>query len=111
MGELVMNNEHRKMLECAARAAGIEPCRMNDDENALLLIGVQDEWNPLTSDEDAFRLMSRLHIQVTPYSHRTTCSAVGINAVSIFHEKDSDGAAGRREGITLAAACLGGYDG
>lgn len=53
----------QELLERAARAAGYEPCRMSDDETALLLFGVQEPWNPLDDDGDAFRLAVELQIQ------------------------------------------------
>lgn len=111
-----MNDEERKILECAAKAAGLHftvEQRPNGEWVNLVVDdeGCGKEWNPRADDGDAFRLMSVLHIQVTPYSHRTTCFAIGIDPVSLFHEKDSDVAAGRREAITLAAARLGGYEG
>ena len=106
-----MIDEKRKMLECAAKAAGKSIRYIDDDGDAHIKDEPHTVWNPANYNEDAFRLMSSLNIQVTPYSHRTTCSAVGISAVSIFHEKGSDVSAGRRLAITLAAARLGGYDG
>lgn len=54
----------QELLERAARAAGYEPCRMSDDESALLLFGVQEPWNPLEDDGDAFRLAAALELNV-----------------------------------------------
>jgi len=48
--------EDRQLLELAAKAAGYEVARFSDDGDDLLLVGVQEPWNPLLDDGEALRL-------------------------------------------------------
>jgi hypothetical protein len=52
----------RDLLELAAKGAGYTVARWNDD--ALLLVGEQEPWNPLTDHGAALRLAVKLHIEV-----------------------------------------------
>ena len=53
-GESAMTE--KKMLEFAAKAAGYQVARIADDGESLLLVGVQEPWNPRRYDGDALRL-------------------------------------------------------
>ena len=52
----------RELLKLAAKAAGIEVC--GSDLDNLLIDCNGDDWNPLTNDGDALRLVVRLHISI-----------------------------------------------
>ncbi len=52
----------RKLLEAAAKAAGYVPQWLDDE--TLFVFGVQDEWNPLKNDGDAFRLAVQLGLSI-----------------------------------------------
>lgn len=63
----------RELLELAAKAAGIEGrrCVENEPIQANLRTGMwcdllEDVWNPLTNDVDAFRLAVDLCIDIKP---------------------------------------------
>ena len=108
-------NDERRMLECAAKAAGYEPCRMNDDGDALLLRGVQEKWNPLTNDGDAFRLASELKLSIQFNGEDDTVpNAVNIYCSNGIHRSGAiyvDVCSDLRRAITQTAARLGGYEG
>jgi hypothetical protein len=55
-----MTDYDRKMIELAATAAGYEIARWTDNGDALLLVGVQEPWNPLADDGDRYRLAKKL---------------------------------------------------
>ena len=81
----------RELLELAAKAAGIR--------------GSKCEWNPLTDDGDALRLMVKLEIGVNPYAGKVVVwneeQRIG------GHEKwdsDEDACEATRRAIVRAAA-------
>lgn len=102
----------RELLEMAAKAAGFEVARWSDDDKDLLLIGVQEPWNPLADDGDALRLAVKLRILIEPCrtmggkflevhaypSGRGDCS--GVERLGI------DDASATRRAIVRAAAAL-----
>lgn len=96
----------QELLERAARAAGYEPCRMSDDESALLLFGVQEPWNPLDDDGDAFQLMCSLGLMVNVADDICIVEAwFGVTADEPV--KEAGRAAATRRAIVRAAAALG----
>ena len=92
----------RELLEAAAKACGFKPQGMEDGK--LYLYGIQDGWNPLEDDGDAFRLAVRLRIDV---AFDPSGYAVGAQ---VSHMRDctwverNDGEAATRRAIVRAAA-------
>ena len=97
-----MNAEDQKLLELAAKAAGYEPVRLNDDGESLLLYGVQEPWNPLKDDGDAFRLMVRLGIDL-----RMSTAVRWACANEVEEAVCGDEMLATRRAIVRAAAAMG----
>lgn len=105
--------EERKLLEDAAKAAGIE--WSEDEGHGWYKTGdCWAIWNPLTSDADAFRLAVALRLNVDCMSNGTVFVGYGPcgsnrlqrqNEVSDFDQSDS--AAATRRAIVRAAAAIG----
>jgi hypothetical protein len=99
-----MTESDRDLLERAARASGYVPVRVEDE--AVLLYGIQEPWNPLTDSGDALELAVKLELQLD-LRHST-------NAVSIYGAPDGridegahhDPVAATRRAIVRAAAAL-----
>lgn len=96
----------RELLELAAKAAGDEPARWTDDENALLLIGKQYPWNPLADDADAFRLAMQLDMMLDDIrrGHMAGFVVAVCNGVAAYEAKGMDKCAAMRRAIVCAAA-------
>lgn len=56
--------QQRELLELAALACGYEVARVADDGKSLLLVGVQEPWNPLTSTADRYELARKCKMQI-----------------------------------------------
>ena len=117
----------RKLLEAAAKAAGIvidkSPFNGGGRENTgfdVLGNAVLDwhngtSWNPLTDDGDALRLKVRLHLIVGSYATYSSVSGtytadgfeVPDETVAWHHETGGDAVAAERLAITRCAAAIG----
>lgn len=120
----------RKLLELAAKAAGIEVIRsrLDDPLNRDMLIRYSlrnpyhetGPWNPLTDDGDALRLSVKLGIQIRQYpiydqprfaayacEARWDCDAQKQVGAEALVKYDGDPCAATRRAIVLAAAEIG----
>lgn len=95
----------RELLELAAKAAGYEPEGM--EQGLMYLLGVQDGWNPLTDDEDAFRLAVNLRILHEIYICGDDKVIYRDDFIIYFHECEDDPMAATRRAIVRAAAEIG----
>jgi hypothetical protein len=98
----------RELLELAAKAAGI--IGQQDDDGSVWLVRLEQWWNPLTDDGDAFRLAMKLGIKVWcredyEIDTRWACASVGGTFVRKAVEHDIQEAA--RYVVTKAAANIG----
>ena len=96
-----MTDEQRKMLECAARAVGLNPLG-SINGRFVVKNGPNPadnfdpyEWNPLEDDADAFRLARDLKMDVD------------VDGMDPVREVDGSG---MKHAITLIAAIIGGYE-
>ncbi len=55
-------NDDRELLELAAKAVGYSPWGSNEEGPIFLIEGLPFNWNPLTDDGDAFRLMVKFRM-------------------------------------------------
>lgn len=108
----------RKLLEAAARAAGLNVFWHEDLQRMVFAVGSASRkptvWNPLTDDGDAFRLAVRLDfaVIVNRVDEKTTVEAGYSPATDgrrWFHEHygGTDPLAATRRAIVRAAAALG----
>jgi hypothetical protein len=92
----------RELLELAAKAAGIELHRIDEDEY------YPKSWNPLTNDDDAFRLMVQLGIGVAMFDKEfPTAKRAFISDIGSFPTMHDDPYRATRYSIVKAAAALG----
>jgi hypothetical protein len=96
-----------ELIELAAKAAGIEPCRLHDDigDNG----GIETPaWNPLIDDGAALRLAVQLHIAFDYGPNFVeVVKAIGPGNVVIVREGGADTLAATRRVIVRAAADIG----
>lgn len=113
-----MNNEDRKILECAAKAAGFREHGWIG-ENFYVIKGPNPaddfdpfRFNPLNDTMDAFALMvdMRLNCIFSEELVEVWHSRLPDNASYDVIMKLRLGAASVRRAITLAAARIGGYE-
>jgi hypothetical protein len=98
----------RELLEAAAKAAGFEFVWIHDTPRILAEMG-WTLWNPITDDDDAFRLAVKCRIEVEPWIHGdSACARAAVREVLIDepHYGDDSERATRRA-IVRAAAELG----
>jgi hypothetical protein len=98
----------RELLELAAKAAGLIVITDAKDRG-LWIAGLEDEWNPLTDDGDAFRLAVKLGIKFSIKNGATWLERViGPGQVQWDYEQhDGDPYAATRRAIVRAAAQIG----
>lgn len=89
----------RELLEFAAKAAGYQVARIADNDDDLMLFGVQEIWNPLAYDGDALRLAEKLGLTV----NFSTGNVYGPLESPRVHVIDGN----RKRAIVLAAADIG----
>jgi hypothetical protein len=106
----------RELLELAAKAAGLHHCGWEEEDQAITAWfddprdkyegGAWGDWNPLTSDEQAFRLAVKLGMELKVTLDR--CLA-RVPFVTGWQDSFSsqDGAAATRRAIVRAAAEMG----
>lgn len=101
----------RELLEMAAKAAGYEVARIPDNEDGLLLVGMQDIWAPLTDDGDAFRLAVKLGINIVPNYfaewHTGTGGTFKAGREFTTESEPTDSCAATRRAVVRAAAEIG----
>ena len=90
----------RKMLELAAKAAGMDlaPTGYVWDETIATMV----EWNPIADDGDALRLAVKLHLAV----NWTTCF-VQVGYAQEEYAEGEDASPAVRRAIVRAAAEIG----
>jgi len=84
----------KKLLEAAARAAGMTDAAWNNGLSGMVTVFNQEPWNPLTDDGDALRLACKLRLRVN----------TDICFAEVPHEKQC---AATRRAIVRAAAAIG----
>ena len=105
--------EDRKLLELAAKAAGISPasfdgCNVGWYDSRR---GTTGAWNPLANDGDAFRLAAYLRFEVIPGKYAGDGCSVNsrhheMPGVTVFRDS-KDMAEQMRRAIAMAAAEIG----
>lgn len=106
------------LLRAAAMAAGHTVVRVDDNEEALLLDGYQEPWNPLTDDAAAFRLAVELRINIQhetsmsgpPFPPSISCGRFGDDEDCVPWAEEmlgNDPMAATRRAIVRAAANIG----
>lgn len=97
----------RKLLEMAAKAAGIE---VWTDVDGNLYTSMQDlletPWNPLTNDGDALRLAVRLSIPISPEEVNGTIW-ICKGGIQVFESLGINPMSATRRAIVRAAAEIG----
>lgn len=100
----------RELLERAARAAGIEVNRGNIPHERDMLFTRGVEWNPLEDDDDAFRLMVSVGLDVEWCSSGRVSAYRHVNAnghcFTAMESYREDRAAATRRAIVRAAAMV-----
>lgn len=91
----------RELLELAAKAAGIDACRL-PDAWPVRCADPEDEWSPLIDDGDALRLAVQMCLVLDIQDEQTR---VDYLEIEVAHEGDPQGAT--RRAIVLAAAEMG----
>ncbi len=83
-----MTDAEYEELKYAAIAAGYKPVRLTDDGEALLMLGIDDPWNPRDRNRhsdhmgDALRLAVRLNMGVSIHdNHCIACAPHGMAQV------------------------------
>jgi hypothetical protein len=103
-----MNKTDRELLQAAAKAAGYSVARLSDDDSALCLVGVQQAWNPLTDDGEAFRLSVQLQLDVVRFLSLVRVDyQVGREYFETIEVNGVDPYAATRRAIVRAAAEIG----
>ena len=96
----------RKLLEDAAKAAGIEV--WFDGNGTPWVDGDKYVWNPLADDGDALRLAVKLKIDVAHTNiHSPQVHALADAKVQVWEDSSGDPLAATRRAIVKAAAELG----
>lgn len=104
----------RKLIEAAAKAAGLELARWDESRECMhhpFRSDVQDShwWNPLTDDGDALRLAVALNLLVVPYpldkAVRVVASTTHENTI-VSWGMPPDPCAATRRAIVMATALL-----
>ena len=101
----------RKLLELAAKAAGID--RGADRLEYGILVTEKTgrrslpKWNPLEDDGDAFRLAVKLRINVTHGANMVNAEREQPEEVAAVEPFNGDPAAATRRAIVKAAAEIG----
>lgn len=96
----------RKLLELAAKAAGIGPILRIEDESVAVIgpAKMMRHWSPLTDDGDALRLVIRLQLEVSVFRDHVTA----YHPTGWCDELHSDDPyAATRRAIVRAAASIG----
>jgi hypothetical protein len=93
-----------RLVEKAAKAAGYGVGRWSDDGRGLLLVGVQEPWNPLEDDGDALRLAVKLGISLQFSGKRYSVSRRQVWDICCLWEGDDKCALIRRQIVEEAAA-------
>jgi hypothetical protein len=104
-----MDKTDRELLQAAAKAAGYSVARLSDDDDsALCLVGVQQAWNPLTDDGEAFRLSVQLQLDVVRFLSLVRVDyQVGREYFETIEVNGVDPYAATRRAIVRAAAEIG----
>jgi hypothetical protein len=115
----------RKLLELAAKAAGIKLLRLTRDHIPPMLVAEDGSpWNPLTDDGDALRLAVKLGMDLGVYlatdrepgvTYANTKELLGYHGEGdrsyqnhgFFKNEHGDPCAATRRAITRAAAEIG----
>jgi hypothetical protein len=102
-----MNN--RKLLELAAKAAGIDWCAYwpdKTDDCSLCLQPSGRIWNPIIDDGDALRLAVKLRL--SPMMRTLGCDTIDLSGTAGAYQKwEDDPYAATRRAIVRAAAEIG----
>lgn len=97
----------QELIAAAARAAGYEVACPFDHHGAVMLVGVQEPWNPLADDGDALRLAVALGFCVitrADFTAEPPLVIVRSPNVDVEQPHGADPAAATRRAIVRAAA-------
>ena len=94
---------NRKMLELAAKAAGIA----SDGLGWCYDIQRNCAWNPLANDGDALRLAVKLNLAVGVAPIEENVTAFSDNGVQVWEKFEGDKCAATRRAIVRVAAEIG----
>lgn len=101
--------EQRRLLELAAKAAGMKARYFADHWPGLKVFGDPRPWSPLTDDGDALRLAVKLGIDVvisaSNPARTAACPDIGCDYLEEDH--GTDPYAATRLAIVRAAAAIG----
>lgn len=111
--------QQRKMLECAAKACGIELTYENGNPQRVVMfrgnLANYEDWNPLANGLDTAEMCADLRISVL-YEHDPceflACFAHNSHDPEIAHYKDHDNSRlnAWMFAATMVAAKIGGYE-
>lgn len=93
-----MTHDDKKLLELAAKAAGIA------DGDVFYDMDRGSEWNPLYDDGDALRLAVKLGMGITTHAAQVDCPDGHGGVVTIVEQTFRDAASVRRAIVRAAAA-------
>ena len=99
----------RKLLELAAKAAGIQFSELGSGARYAPQPGIMQPyvpWNPLADDSDALRLAVKLHLTVGVGLSGSTVTDAFRNPLAV-NMHDNDPCAATRRAIVHAAAEIG----
>jgi hypothetical protein len=98
----------RKLLELAAKAAGIEILDWYGQRYSCLDLATNRQigWNPLTDDGDALRLAVKLKIEVYQSGNASGVLIGQVEKIEL-HERNVNPYAATRRAIVRAAAEIG----
>lgn len=106
MNERIKMNDQELLYQAAKASGEITPSFYN---NSAYFEGVLSRWNPLTNDEDAFRLAVKLNMGISIPIHQTICADVICfkNSAINVREEGRDPYAATRRAIVKVAAIIG----
>lgn len=105
-----MNETDRELLELAAKAAGIDGIKWNEEFPGGWLDGCgapSTWWDPLQDDGDALRLAVKLRIEVDYYLADVQAKNDDCDPVFEMLSENADPYAATRRAIVRAAAEIG----
>ena len=115
--------QHRKMLECAAKACGFKKWRaftsglfqVSNNENWNEAFAKWTDWNPPTNSADCATMCAKLEITClwVPGEKRVTCSAFSkqvSNVKALYKDHDNSRLKAWMFAATIVAAKIGGYE-
>ena len=106
------NEQHRKMLECAAKACGISQHPDGGCEHLFFIDGAYVLWNPLTNPADCAEMCAKLGIDVLWWftKKKVTCFNGKIRCHQNWEDHDNSRLKAWMFAATMVAAKTQGYE-